>query len=141
MISNDRTIYVFDIACGPTKRFENIPVDHEWNTLDVGKSVDIYHSNNKWGASYKVVSINLRTSNTVLIKLEMEKVVLTCKEDGHNKQWSAEKRNYYAVITRWGKIPLWSGSKSFTHTSITEALNFMNEKIEEKLKKGYTSKP
>jgi predicted DNA-binding WGR domain protein len=64
----------------------------------------------------------------------IDKIELTCTEDGHNKVWIGELYDNNTVITRWGKIGAANlQSKEFPNAGV----EFLNKKSDEKYKKGY----
>ena len=134
---------VFKIDYGPSKVFDKIPSDHEWVGLCVGSIVEIYHSSEKWEGVYNVAEVESWSEKNITYRLRLKSVRLKCVTGGHNKEWLAKvtegtRGQNTTVKCEWGKIGGTLQSKDFAFNSISQALKFVHEKIEEKLKKGYT---
>lgn len=137
---------IFSIDLGIEREFKNIDESHEWANLKDGLLIDIYHSKNKWGGLYKINHRKLLTSLSspvayIRYSLQLMNVRLTCTKNKHNKEWSAERKNQTSVICKWGKIGSTLQSKEISFSTVEDLTRFLNDKIDEKLKKGYESKP
>ncbi len=57
---------------------------------------------------------------------------------GHNKFWTVVLR-CTSVRCFWGRIGVWSQSKKFSFDTNEDALEFVQKKIDSKIRKGYVN--
>ena len=136
-MSKDTVTVIFDIICGAARQFSSIATDHEFALLNKGDTAEIFHSDKRWSATYTVTESRKFSVGTITHTLKMNNVRLTCVVNGHNKEWNAKLKDDYTVVCRWGKIGGTLQSKEFKFGTVSSSLQYINEKIEEKLKKGY----
>jgi poly [ADP-ribose] polymerase len=67
-----------------------------------------------------------------------KKYIYTDITANNNKFWQGDRYDDHTVITRWGRVGDNEQSKTFNHSSETAAIAFLESKIKEKVKKGYT---
>jgi predicted DNA-binding WGR domain protein len=114
--------------------------DSELANLNKGDTVEINHRENNWNGIYEVIErdgfVKSITYRVLLKELELKHT-----NGGHNKRWIASTSDDGKKVTfKWGKIggALQSMEKIFP--SKQAAAEFIHEKIDEKLKKGYNQK-
>jgi len=71
----------------------------------------------------------MKSTKNVAIRLENT-------TPGHSKFWSVVL-NSRKVRCFWGKIGVWSQSKKFVFDSNDEALEFVQKKLDSKMRRGY----
>jgi len=73
-------------------------------------------------------------------KLKEERILVQQKAE-HNKFWAGRlDENTNTVETRWGRIGTKGQSQTKTFSSTYQAANFLENKLHEKRRKGYTDK-
>lgn len=131
------TFFVIGRASG--KSFD-VPDGHELLNLNVGDEAEINHRSDNWDGSYDVIEKDQR-EGTIFYTILLRRLELRHIHSGHYKRWIAEvSKDGKTVKFKWGKINGTLQGMEKVFASRSAAANFVHEKIEEKLKKGYNQK-